>query len=373
MPKTISNSTLSDVAKLAGVGVATASRAVNGGVNVSPATLKKIRSAIQQLGYKPNHAARILKGGRTKMVGLMVPSIANAFFARCAEAAGEVALLHDSLLIFAVSSNRPEAQVSSLEILMRHRPDGLLLVPAASTSEPLLSFVRHSPVPIVTFDRPLIGSRCVGVSTDNYEAARTATAHLIAHGRRRILCFGGESSLFTIAERLRGYRQAVEEAGLPVLIDTSLDEEGSTARSLLRSHLARTKPPDAVFTLKNSVTVAAFQALQQLRVAIPGRVALLGFDDFDLAGTLQPSISVVQQPVKEVGRRAAELLFARLESGASAGRASNARQNAIVLANRLVLRASCGCTGKTQELSSGDTLSPDASTIRPPSQLRVSK
>ncbi len=334
-----SQPTLADVARAAGVGVATASRALNGGTHVSPATHKRVQAAIRQLGYLPNHAARILKGGRTKTVGLMVPSIADSFFASCAEAAGTVARRHDTLLIVAVSHNDPDTEMSSLGVLMRHRPDGLLLVPSSAESRTLSSFVRSSTVPIVTFDRPIPHASAT-VLTDNFESAKAGTAHLIGHGYKRILCLSGEPGLYTIRERLRGYRKAMSEAGLAMLEDVNYDE--GRAAEALRRHLGSPHPPDAVFTLKNSATIATFQALQELRVAVPKRLALLGFDDFALAGTLRPALSVVQQPIEEVGRRAAELLFAQLER--VPGSDSKARSTKpLVLPSRLVLRGSCGC------------------------------
>jgi LacI family transcriptional regulator len=335
------HSTLSDVARMAGVGLATASRVVNGGTNVSPATFEKVESAIRELGYVPNEAARVLKGARTKTIGLLVPSIADSFFASCTEAAGVVASLYDHLLIVVVSHNDPDTEMSSLDVLMRHRPDGLLVAPSDPAGERLELFMRNSSVPIVTFDRPLQGERCASVITDNFVAARNATIHLIEHGYKRILCFGGEAELYTIKERVRGYRQAMEEAGLPLLIDTTLSDDAASAERSLKSHLAGRKPPHAVFTLKHSATIAAFQALQRLGVAVPSSMALLGFDDFELASTLRPSISVVQQPIEDVGRNAAELLFGQLRRVHSSSR--KLKYEPMVLPNRLLLRQSCGC------------------------------
>ena len=336
--------TLADVAEEAGVGIATASRVVNGGLNVSAKTLVRVQAAVRRLGYLPNHAARILKGGRTKTIGLVVPSIADAFFASCAEAADAVARAHDSLLIFAVSKNDQELEMSTLAVLMRHRPDGLLLVPAGAGSMKLRRFVKQSTVPVVTFDRPLPG--CPAVLTGNYQAAFDATQHLIGHGRKRILCFAGEPELFTISERIRGYRDAVTQAGLPMLIDASLGGDGDAAEPLLRAHLGRhrgrRKRLDAIFTLKNHATIATYQALQELKIDVPREVALVGFDDFDLACTLRPAVTVVQQPIEDVGRRAAELLFARLGQRAGEGLKPRGRL-ALVLQNRLVVRSSCGC------------------------------
>jgi LacI family transcriptional regulator len=343
MTKSRSQPTLADVARTADVGVATVSRVVNGGTNVSPKTLKKVQAAIRQLGYLPNHAARILKGGRTKIVGLLVPSIADYFFASCAEAAGEIASLHDSLLIVAVNNNDCDTELENLAALMRHRPDGLLIVPADTGSKRLVSFVRSSTVPIVTFDRPIPGGGCASVLTDNFEAARTATDHLIEHGYRRILCFGGEPDLYTIRERLRGYSQAIEEAGLPLLVDTTLSGDANSAACRLSKHLASPHPPDAIFTLKNSATTATIQSLQRLKVSIPSDIALLGFDDFELASTLRPPVSVVQQPNENLGRKAAELLFAQLERGLGSDRPSRFSCEPLVLPNRLVIRSSCGC------------------------------
>ena len=343
MTRNRSHPTLSDVAQAAGVGVATASRAVNGGTNVSARSLKKVEAAIRQLGYQPNHAARILKGGRTKTVGLLVPSIADSFFASCAEAAGVVARLHDSLLIVAVSNNDRATEMGSLAVLMRHRPDGLLLVPSGAGSRQLVSFVRTSAIPIVTIDRPIPGSGCASVLTDNFEAACAATRHLLEHGYRRILCFSGEPDLFTIRERIRGYRQVIEAAGLPLLVDTSWNGDADAAAHLLSRHLAGRQPPDAIFTLKNSATIATFQALRRLRIPVPSGVALLGFDDFELAGTLRPSASVVQQPIVDVGRRAAELLFAQLGRVPHPAGSGKRTRDPLVLASRLVLRNSCGC------------------------------
>ena len=342
MRKSRPHPTLLEVARLAGVGVGTASRVVNGGVNVSASTMRKVKSAIQQLGYMPNHAARVLKGGRAKTIGLLVPSISDYFFASCAEAAGRIAKSHDSLLIVAVTMNQSGAEMSSLDVLMRHQPDGLLVVPSNPDHKEFARCIRNSTVPVVTFDRPLFGSGCLSVVTDNFEAARNATLHLIGHGYKRILCFSSEPELYTIRERLRGYRQAMEEAGLPALIDTSQDDPALVSR-LLASHLKGRWPPEAVFTLKNSSTSAVVQSLHRLKISVPSRLALLGFDDFELAATLHPSISVVQQPIEDVGRKAAELLFNQLERHQASRSSSKMKSEPVVLANRLVLRRSCGC------------------------------
>jgi LacI family transcriptional regulator len=342
MKKASSHPTLIDVARRAGVGTTTVSRVINGGDRVSAKTLARVRAIIDQMGYTPNQAARILKGERTRTIGLLIPSIADSFFASCAEAAQRIARAHDSMLVVAVSGNDPLAEMENIHTLMRHRVDGLLIAPANSQSDSLASFLVRSPIPVVCLDRPVIKAETPAVSIDNFKGARLATEHLIEHGYRHILCLGGEMTLYTIRERLRGYRHAMHAAGLTPMEDMSV-RDYKAADYAIESHLSGSEPPEAIFTLKNSITIHAFETLQRLRVAIPKTVALLGFDDFELATTLRPSISVIQQPVEDIGRTAAELLFEQLHASRSKTGETPRRTAQVRLEPLLVLRESCGC------------------------------
>ena len=336
--------TLSDVARKAGVGTTTVSRVINGGERVSQRTLDRVQSVIDQLGYMPNQAARILKGERAKTIGMVIPSIADSFFASCAEAAQEIARAHDSLLIVTVTNNDPHTEMENINVLMRHRTDGLLLAPANYQSEALALFLKGIPIPAVSIDRPVHKGTVPSVLADNFKGADMATRHLIDHGYKRILCLGGETTLYTMRERLRGYRHSMEEAGLPCIEDMSVKDYKS-AEYAIESHLGGAKPPEAIFTLKNSTTIFTFETLQKLKITMPQTVALLGFDDFELASTLRPSISVVQQPIEDIGRIATELLFEQL-LGARRARPVQGKKRLehIKLETRLVLRNSCGCT-----------------------------
>jgi len=342
MTSTSAHPTLSQVARKAGVGTTTVSRVINGGDRVSPATLARVRRVIETLGYMPSQAARTLKGERTKTIGLVIPSIADPFFSILAEAAQSVARIHDSLLIVTTTGNDPRAEIESLNVLIRHRTDGLLIVPADSHDQALRDLLRRVRVPVVAIDRPVIGSPIVSVVADNLEGATAATQHLIDHGYKRIVCLTGESTLYTIRKRISGYRAAVESAGLPFLVDTSITDYNS-AEFAIRNLLSAKNPPDAIFCTKNSTTIYAFEVLQRLNVSVPQTMGLLGFDDFELASGLRPSISVIQQPVEEIGRLAAEALFSELsEERKTGGHASSKRQQ-IKLKTLLIPRASCGC------------------------------
>jgi LacI family transcriptional regulator len=336
--------TLSEVARLAGVGTTTVSRVINGGQRVDPKTLKRVRLAIDRLGYTPNQAARILRGGRTRTIGLLFPSVADPFFSSCAEAAQAIAHVNDSLVIVTPTQNDPHTEIENVNILMRHRVDGLIIAPANSHSQALREMLQRLGVPVVAMDRPLLGAQIPSVVADNFTGASLATQHLIDHGCRRIVCLTGESTLYTIRERMRGYRKTVERAGLPCIVDTSIRDYKS-AEYAIESLLAAGDPPDALFTLKNSATIFAFEALQKLKVSVPDTVALVGYDDFELAGTVRPSITVIQQPVAEIARVAAQLLFKKLSAlGQSELPEETGRVRHVRLETCLIRRESCGCS-----------------------------
>ncbi|HTW79816.1 MAG TPA: LacI family DNA-binding transcriptional regulator [Terracidiphilus sp.] len=344
MAKQSTHTTLSQVARKAGVGTSTVSRVINGGDRVSPKTLAHVRRVIETLGYMPNQAARTLKGHRTKTIGLVIPSIADPFFSSCAEAAQAIARANDSLLIVTVTANDPRNELDSLDVLIRHRVDGLIIVPADSRSHALRDLVNRVAMPVVAIDRPVNNSSITSVVADNQKGAMTATRHLIDHGYKRIVCLTGESTLYTIRERMNGYRKAVEDAHLSPIFDTSVTDYRS-AEYAIKNLLAGPNPPDAIFALKNSTTIYAFETLQKLSIAIPQSIALLGFDDFDLASTVRPSISVIQQPVEDIGRKAAQILFEQLFDEHKIDAPESSRPvRQIKLKTCLIPRQSCGCT-----------------------------
>jgi LacI family transcriptional regulator len=339
-----SHPTLVEVARKAGVGTTTVSRVINGGGLVSPETLARVLGVIETLGYTPNQAARALKGYRTKTIGLVIPNISDPFFSSCAEIAQAIARAHDSLLIVTTTQNDPAVEMESLDVLIRHRIDGLLIAPSNSDSPALCDLLSRIVVPVVSIDRPVYNSSIASVVADNLIGAKHATEHLIGHGYKRIVCLTGDSPLYTIGERIKGYRSAIESAGLECLIVNSTIDYKSVEKTI-KKLLDRKNPPDAIFALKNSVTSYAFKALQKMNIAVPKSVALLGFDDFELASTVRPSISVVEQPVEEIARVATKFLFKTLlDHSASVHHSRSGHGELVKIKTRLVLRSSCGCT-----------------------------
>jgi LacI family transcriptional regulator len=340
MKQARSHPTLADVARIAGVGKATVSRVINGARIVSPETLQRVNTVIRELGYQPSQAARSLKGEGTKSIGLVLPSIADPFFADCAEAAQAVARSYGYLLIVAATQYDPQTEIDQLQSLIRHRVEGILLAPANSQSKALAAMIDRFNIPVVTLNHPLRRSYVQSVVCDNRGGARAATEHLIGHGYRRIICLGGDSRLYSIRERQKGYQDAIKAAGLKSLIEGSVNDY-SAVEHVLRTNCHKRNKVDAIFAVRNLVTIFAFQAMQSLGIRIPEDVALVGFDDFDLACTLRPAVTVVKQPVEAVGTGAARLLFQHLQN-------TPARRVAVAsrlpyLKTALILRNSCGC------------------------------
>ena len=329
---------LRDVARLAGVGNATVSRVLNGGQNVSPETARRIEEIIRELGYKPNRAARSLKGASSGIIGMIVPSIADMFFSRCAEAVEEIVRENGGMLIVTASHNSSRAVLDSFHQLMLHQIDGLILVQSAQHEASLLHELETAAIPVVGIDRPLPGTRFTSVVTGNFEGARAGTQHLLEHGYPNVISVGINSDLYTMRERHQGYLAAMQEAGTtPVHYEIF---HLAAAREVLTRELARRAPPLAIFAGNNLTARFLLEASTQLRIRMPQELAMLSFDDFDLADALNPPMSVVQQPVDELGRQAAKLLFRQMDPGNSTADEPGVT---LTLPTCLVLRGSCGC------------------------------
>jgi LacI family transcriptional regulator len=327
--------TLVDVAREAGVGTTTVSRIINGGHYVDAGTMARVQAVMKRLEYQPNHAARALKGERSHTIGLIVPSLRDEFFANLADTVQMLARSKDYVLIVLASADDAAQETKEIAVFQSHRIDGLIVVPPRVQTQAFLAAVQGLQVPVVAIDRPLL-SRNSSVTCDNFEAAVAATQHLVNHGRRRILCLGGDPDLYTIQERQRGYKLTVESAGLKTELIASADVEQirrTLVASLKRSPQRR---PDAIFCLLNAASIMAYENLPHLGLSMPEDIALVGFDDFPLSATLRPAVSVIRQPLSEIGRAATRLIFEQIESGVRS-------PHHLTLGTEFVPRKSCGC------------------------------
>ncbi len=207
------NPTMSDVAKLAGVGTMTVSRVMNGSTSVSKETAKHVRAAIEQLDYRPNELARAFRGRRTNSIGLIIPYLYDSFFANCAHAVTTVAKENGYSVIITTSNEDPELEYAAVEQMQRRNVDGLVLIPSP-LRQSRLTRAFFGKTPVVAFDRPIADQPFDTVLVQNSAGAHRMLNHLFEHGHKRITFMGLSRELFTINARFMGYRRAMQEAGL---------------------------------------------------------------------------------------------------------------------------------------------------------------
>jgi LacI family transcriptional regulator len=347
-----------DVAKHAGVSIATVSHVINQTRFVSDKTRQKVLDAIEALSYRPNAVARGLATNSTRKIGLVISEIRNPFFTAAARGIEDETLNSRYNIILCNTDEDPEREEENLRLLATQQIDGLIITPTGVRCESLLA-LAESAVPIVQLDRSSPGLVAPLVGVNNQEGAFQAISYLISLGHRRIACLMGIDSISTQMERLRGWEQALREAGLP--IDYSLVVQadprfygvvasGSGSVSLVKPASQRQalpsayealqrllnlpQRPSAIFVASNQLTLGALYALKASGLRCPDDVSLLSFDDHDWAPLFSPPLTVVRQPTYELGQTAACLLM-QMINGESA-------EAPPPLPVQLVKRASCG-------------------------------
>jgi LacI family transcriptional regulator len=303
-----------DVAERAQVSFKTVSRVVNEESGVSPILERRVRRAIEELDFRPNVGARILRRSdrRTASIGLLLDDIANPFSAAVARAVENEATPR-GVVVFSASLDEDAARERTLakEFCARH-PDGLVLAPSSEDQSYLGTELRAGTA-VVCVDRAARNLPVDSVISTNAVGAAEAVRHLVAAGHRRIAFLGDRRSIITARQRFDGYATALRAAEVPLdpaLVVHDLREPG-TADGAVTALLDTADPPTALFTAQNLVTIGAVRALR--RLGREREVGLVGFDDFLLADLLSPGITVVAQDVAAIGRIAAERLFARID------------------------------------------------------------
>lgn len=306
--------TVRDVASVAGVSISTVSRVMAGKTGVDPALAERVRDAVQVTGYRRDLRASLLRSSsrRTASIGLIFDDVANPFFSSVHGGVEDVARPRGVLTFSGSSDGDPTREMELAEAFTGRRVDGLVISPVGDDQSYLLR-EREMGTAMVFVDRGPSGITGDIVVTDNVASSRDAVARLAALGHVRIGFLGDREEVTTARERLDGYREALAAAGLerdPALVRTGVrDSDESSAAT--EAMLDLPNPPTAFFASQNLITVGAARALR--RREAQWEVALVGFDDIDLADLVQPAISVVAQDPEAVGRAAADLLFERIE------------------------------------------------------------
>ncbi|MFL5664179.1 MAG: LacI family DNA-binding transcriptional regulator [Ktedonobacteraceae bacterium] len=326
---------IQDVAKRAGVSIATVSRVLNDRGHVNEDVIARVRLAAQELQYQPSRAARALRANQTTIIGLLITDIQNPFFTELVRGVEDVAQRNGYSLILCNSDEDPQKERQYIEVLCAERVAGAIVVPIREQPRTLKLFHEHN-IPIVTVDRRVKDDETDAVLVDNVRGAREATTHLLTNGYRRIGMISGPLTTTTGRERLEGYRQALREAGREH--DPFLERIGSfkeeSGRRLTYELLDMENPIDALFVANNLMTLGVLAALNERKQRIPDDIAVVGFDEMPWATLDAISLTTVKQPVYEIGSTAALRLFQRLQNATAFTRQE------IVLAPTLRIRNS---------------------------------
>jgi len=335
--------TIRDVARRAGVSPMTVSRVINDSARVSPATRGRVEEAISELGYVPSRLARGLSARRTGTLALIVPDVANPFFTLIVRGAEDVARRAGYRMIICDTRADLDVEREVIEEMIAHRVEGILIAAVSDRSREHLRRLAGFGVPFVLVDRTVRGIDADVVLGDNAEGARRLVEHLVSLGHRRIGMVVESDDVSTARDRLRGYRAALEEAGLPydagLVADATVDPSGGITG--MRKLLALERRPTAVFTVNNLVALGAIEAVRAAGLEVPNDLALVCFDDIEYASRLYPFLTVMEQPAETFGTLGTQLLLERVE-----GRAPE-RTRVVVLPAEFVVRRSCGASQQT--------------------------
>lgn len=328
---------MEDVARAAKVSMSTVSHVLNGTRKVSPATVAAVRDAIRKTGYVPNTLAQALAGAASRTIGVAISALTNHYFSGVVRAIEAECARRGLMMFLADTHDDPAQELRVIQALHQRRVDGIILSPAAGSERQVVDYLDTAKIPAVFVDR-IADAPFDQIGVENVRSSEALVAHLIEHGHRRIGFVAGAPGISTSAERFDGYRAALERAGIafdPDLVrcGESLEEP---ARRAVRELLALERPPEALMVSNNLMMIGAMHALRDAQVAVPAQMALAGFDDFDWADYFSPRLTVLAQPLEDIGTRAVDLLMRRI--GEPGGEVEVQR-----LAPTLKIRNSCGC------------------------------
>lgn len=328
-------STISDVAKRAGVSTMTVSRVINNSGYTSQETQQRVEKAIAELGYVPNALARSLRFKQTKTIALILTDITNPFFTTLARGVEDAASENGFSVIYCNTDESPQEEAEYLYALLQKQVDGMLLVPARSSKESVI-YLRERKEPVVVLDRRIMDLNVDTVRCDSEEGAYLLTRHLLDIGHRRIAVLSGPAEASTAIDRVAGYRRAVEQAGLEVdpqmiCYGQFIQESGY---QMVQKVLSISPRPTAIFAANNFISIGAYHALRDAGLHIPEDISLVTFDDLPASLVLEPFLTVVDQPAYDMGYKGTELLLARLAGEGPA------EQQEIILPVRIIIRKS---------------------------------
>jgi len=310
-----------DVARRAVVSTATVSHVLNGTRYVSPELTERVMAVVNELNYRPDAVARSLRRRETLTIGLLVPSIEIPFFASTAYHVERTAFEHGYNLILCNSNWEQGEDRQLLQDLIARRVDGLIVI-SATMEATEISPVLEAGIPVVMFEREMADLDLDAVGIDNHAGAREATEHLLELGHRRIGVILGKKISTVSDQRLEGFCERMESAGLGA--DRALMFRGDywpeTGRKATQHFLDLAERPTAIFAFNDLMAIGVIQALTEQGIRVPQDISVIGFDDIPLAQYSTPALTTVHQPLSKMGEKAVELLLQRIDGGEEAAR-----------------------------------------------------
>lgn len=311
-----SSVSVTDVAAHAGVSLGTVSNVLNRPDRVSAATRERVLRAIDELGFVRNEAARQLRAGRSRTIGLIVLDVGNPFFTDIAAGVEEAAADAGLSVVLCNTGENAQREQHYLSVLEEQRAYGILVSPVTGRSA-RLEEIRRRGIPIVLVDRGSSRRQC-SVSVDDVVGGELAVNHLITQGHERIAFVGGPMAIKQVSDRLTGARQALRAAGVPesrdsVIETSALNVAQGRAAGAQIAELAARRRPTAVFCANDLLALGVLQEMTRRRIAVPGELAIVGYDDIEFAAAAAVPLSSVRQPREQLGRTAARLLLDELD------------------------------------------------------------
>jgi len=329
--------TIYDVARKAGVAPITVSRVINQTGYISADKRQRVEAAVAELGYVPNRLASSLRSRRTHTLALVLSDITNPFFTNLARGVEDTASDAGFTVIFCNTDESEAEEQKYLGVLLQKRVDGILLVPARSNPDSL-RMLQHNGTPVVVLDRRIPHVQADVVRCDSEDGAYQLTRLLLGLGHRGIAMLTGPKNVSTSADRVAGYRRALNEAGLAKRQQMVFygDFRQASGYQMAQQALAAQPRPTALVAANNFITIGALKALQEAGLRVPEDMALVGFDDLPPAMVAFPFFTVATQPSYEMGQAGTRLLLERLENPA-------ARPfQEIILPTEVIVRQSSG-------------------------------
>ena len=295
-----------EVAKKAGVSPATVSRVINGTAKVDPAKKERVLAVIKETGFKPNALARALFKKSSKIIGVIVPNIENAFFGELARAIEEEAYQNNYRILLCNSQNDMEKELLNIQALSQLQADGIIIM---TNSEDLASKIESCSIPFVILDRKIEGlDEIAFIEADHYKGGRMAMEHLLHCGCKNIVCMRGPQKFSSGQQRFRGYQDVCRENGLKEQwLDCDYDyEEGL---QVAEKRLEEYPDVDGILACNDMVAIAVYKILLNRGLRVPEDIQLMGFDNIRFSRLFAPEFSTIIQPIREMGALAAQVIM----------------------------------------------------------------